>query len=233
MSDVTIVTGTLVDEDTFDWATFLGRSLSRFPDDIRPSTRVTWENGGDDALGLPEIYNSAIGELDGDSIVAFVHDDVYLHDWFLEARLREAVDRYDVVGLAGSVNPDLSEPSWGLKFDADLLPDGWQDDIERSGSVNHFDYGAPRPSWYGHSPKACELIDGLFMAARVDTLRNAGVRFDPQFRFHLYDLDFCRAARAAGLSVGTWPISVTHDSGGGFKSEAFRTAARTYLAKWN
>ena len=43
-----------------------------------------------------------------------------------------------------------------------------------------------------------------------------GALFDPALRFHLYDLDFCRTAHTKGLSVGTWPLAVTHQSGGAF-----------------
>jgi GT2 family glycosyltransferase len=59
-----------------------------------------------------------------------------------------------------------------------------------------------------------------------------GLRFDTQFEFHCYDLDFCRQASQRGLRIGTWPIAVTHNSGGNFKSESFKRAARQYLAKW-
>jgi hypothetical protein len=32
--------------------------------------------------------------------------------------------------------------------------------------------------------------------------------------------------------MGTWPIAVTHGSGGDFGSEEFKIAAGKYLAKW-
>jgi hypothetical protein len=46
-------------------------------------------------------------------------------------------------------------------------------------------------------------------------------------------MDFCRSARAKGLRLGTWPICVTHQSGGAFGSEAWREKFDKYLAKWN
>ena len=82
------------------------------------------------------------------------------------------------------------------------------------------------------APRACQLLDGLFLAVRTDKLKIHGVRFDPRFRFHLYDLDFCRSALEAQLRLGTWPIAVTHDSGGAYDSSAFKEAARMYLDKW-
>jgi GT2 family glycosyltransferase len=86
-------------------------------------------------------------------------------------------------------------------------------------------------SWYGPAPAACELLDGVFLAARRSVLRRKGVLFDPAFQFHCYDLDFCRTARSRGLTLGTWPIAITHRSGGNFGA-AWDVAADAYLRKW-
>jgi GT2 family glycosyltransferase len=67
---------------------------------------------------------------------------------------------------------------------------------------------------------------------RTAALKSKNVRFDPRFKFHCYDIDLCRTALQQGLRIGTWPIAVTHDSGGNFGSESFRQAARAYLDKW-
>jgi len=45
-------------------------------------------------------------------------------------------------------------------------------------------------------------------------------------------MDFCRSARAAGLKLATWPIAITHQSGGGFASNAWLDNYKTYIAKW-
>jgi len=144
----------------------------------------------------------------------------------------EALERFDVVGLAGSENPDLSQPAWGLRFDERLNPMGWQPGLVRSGAVNHFDYACPNVSLYGPTPMACSLLDGVFLAIKTSEIKARGVRFDPRFDFHCYDIDFCRTAADKGLRLGTWPIAVTHDSGGAYGSEAFKRAARAYLDKW-
>ena len=87
-------------------------------------------------------------------------------------------------------------------------------------------------SFFGPVPAECELVDGLFIAARKEALREKGVRFDPQFDFHFYDLDFCRTVRAQGLRLGTWPIALTHQSTGALGSEAWRVKYEDYLEKW-
>jgi GT2 family glycosyltransferase len=232
MKPLRIVSATQVSEALFWDATYLGRSLRRIPESLRPSQLIAFGNTGPRARGLSEVFNLALDKTDPDTDLVFLHDDVYLHDWFFTQRVSEALERFDVVGLAGSSNPDLSQPSWGLCFDAELKALGWQPGLSRSGAVNHFDYACPTVSVYGPSPMACTLLDGVFLAVRTALLKERGVRFDARFRFHCYDLDFCRTAVQKGLRLGTWPISVTHDSGGAYGSEAFKQAARVYLDKW-
>lgn len=232
MKSLRLVAATQEPESLFWDATYLGRSLRRIPDSLRPEPLIAFANTGARTRGLSEIFNRAIEKTAPEVNLLFVHDDVYLHDWFLGQRIAEALERFDVVGLAGSTNPDLSQPSWGLAFDANLEPKGWQPGLKGSGAVNHFDYACPKVSLYGPAPQSCQLLDGVFIAVRTSLVKERGVRFDPRFHFHCYDIDFCRSASAAGLRLGTWPIAVTHDSGGAYRSEAFKRAARIYLDKW-
>lgn len=204
----------------------------RVPEELRPPLSVALANTGPRAMGLGEIFNKALDEADPQTNLVFLHDDVYLNDWFFAERVLDALERFDVVGVVGSVNPDLSQPSWGLRFDEQLNATGWQPGLQRSGAVNHFDYACPKVSVYGPTPLPCRLLDGLFLAIRTSAVKERGVRFDPRFRFHCYDLDFCRSAEEQSLRIGTWPISVTHDSGGSYGSDAFKQAARVYLEKW-
>ncbi len=59
-------------------------------------------------------------------------------------------------------------------------------------------------------------MDGVFLAAKKSALTEYAVTFDPQFDFHFYDMDFCRTARKAGLTLGTWLVKLTHQSAGAF-----------------
>jgi GT2 family glycosyltransferase len=227
-----LVAATQLSEPLFWDATYLGRSLRRIPESLRPQTMLACNNTGKKVRGLSEVYNLALDRTDADTDILFVHDDVYLNDWFLTQRITEALERFDVVGLAGSRNPDLSQPSWGLCFDEKLNANGWQPGVQRSGAVNHFDYACPNVSIYGPTPSPCLLLDGVFLAVRTAAVKERGVRFDPRFTFHCYDIDFCRSAVQQGLRLGTWAISITHDSGGAYGSEPFKRAARAYLDKW-
>ena len=64
------------------------------------------------------------------------------------------------------------------------------------------------------------------------TLIAHDLRFDPRFRFHFYDMDFCRQAELKGLRMGTWPISVVHKSGGSYGGPAWQESYRAYLDKY-
>lgn len=206
--------------------------MSRIPQPLQPIVSLSVSNSGDSATGLSSYYNRCLDGCGPEDIALFMHDDVYIHNWYLVDHLREAINYFDIVGVVGSRSPDLSQPSWGLSFNEALEPKGWQKGAGFSGSVSHFTPEEPQISYYGDAPAACVLLDGLFLAVDVGKLRQAGVRFDPVFRFHCYDIDFCRSAGKAGLSLGTWGIPVTHASSGSFDSDAWREAARLYLKKW-
>lgn len=230
---VALVCATQVSDALFADATFLGRSLSRMPEDLRPQITIAFANSGPRALGLGQIFNRVLDQTDPQTNLIFLHDDVYLNDWFFAQRVLDALERFDIAGVAGSANPDLSQPSWGLRFDADLNPAGWQPGLQRSGAVNHFDPTCPKISVYGPTPLSCSLLDGVFLAVKTAVVKQHGLRFDPRFRFHCYDLDFCRSAAQKGLRLGTWPLSITHGSGGSYRSEEFKQSARLYLEKWS
>lgn len=222
---------TKVTAQLFGRSTLLGRSLRALPEAARPRLVLLPENTGSGALGLSAFYNRVIDQIEDDSsIVGFIHDDVYIHDWNLQSRLVEALSIFDLIGVVGSANVSNGQPGWWHDLDSKGRPQR-NDATIRSGVINHFDPCHVRPDWYGVAPLECDLLDGVFLAARVGLLRSSGVRFDPQFKFHCYDSDFCYSARAAGLRLGTWPIALTHASGGVFGQE-WVTAARLLQGKW-
>ena len=44
--------------------------------------------------------------------------------------------------------------------------------------------------------------------------------------------DVLVAARQQGLRLGTWPVCITHQSGGNFSTEAWKEKYRLYREKW-
>ncbi|MEI6601789.1 MAG: hypothetical protein WCN21_15005, partial [Comamonadaceae bacterium] len=173
---------------------------------------------------------------DPQQILVFLHDDVHLDDWFLGVRLTEALGRFDIVGVAGNRRLQAEQDTWylqpGTLIDGAMVM-GARDTDWLSGAVRHGNLRHSDLTVFGPCPSAVRLLDGVFLAARAGTLQKAGVRFDPTLGFHHYDLDFCRVAEAAGLSLGTWPIALTHASrGGSVHSDAWLESRALYLEKW-
>jgi len=225
--DVRLIVASRLGRDDFLKTSPTGKSISFYKrDPANFSTHVTLNN----RKGLPIVYNKAIDSTEREnSILVFAHDDLYLHDFHWVDKVVAALQVFDLVGLAGNVNRAPGQPSWAFKsekFD-------WDKKENLSGIVGH-GHGFPPQnlSRFGPSPKRVKLLDGLFLAIYKRTLMKYNLRFDERFDFHFYDVDFCRQVEAAGLRCGTWPISVTHASGGSTKSESWRKNYSLYLQKW-
>jgi GT2 family glycosyltransferase len=226
------VAATRCDEAEFSERTPLGTSLRRLRFDSRLSSTIAYRN----TRGLPEIYNEAIRAASGETLV-FVHDDVWLEDFFLADRLEEALSVYDVIGVAGNRRRVPNQWAWAFKSTApDVFPRpldvGTWDVGNLSGAVAHGPGFLGTVTSFGPVPAPCEILDGVFLAARTARLRSSGVLFDPRFQFHFYDLDFCRTARTNGLRLGTWRIPITHASNGSYTSPQWLAGRDTYRLKW-
>ncbi|MFH0129871.1 glycosyltransferase [Variovorax sp. VaC1] len=221
---IDIVSATRLSESAF-WAdSALGQSLRRLEFDRRLRPRVSFEN----RRGLSDVFNSAINAADANGMLVFVHDDVWLEDFFLADRISDGLRAYDVIGLAGNRRLPKRHVSWNY-IDTDLT---WDDLSNLSGIIAHGLQPFGHIDCFGSVPADCELLDGVFLAANRQTLLAKAVQFDPRFDFHFYDIDFCRTARQQGLRLGTWPISITHQSDGAFGGEPWRKLHRVYAQKW-
>lgn len=204
-------------------ATPTGQAIAR----IRFSGRIKLALAAENRAGLPSVYNRVIQESLREHIVVFIHDDVWIDDVFFVNHLLEGLREFDVVGLAGNRRLLPEAPAWSFKNDQMEWDKG-----NLSGVVCHGPKPWGTPSSYGPVPASVELLDGVLLAAKCSTLLDAGVRFDERFGFHFYDLDFCRSARQAGLSLGTFASGVTHVSGGSFGSPSWRAGLAKYRQKW-
>lgn len=222
---IRVICATRKDREDFFSMTPLGKSLSL----LRPpgvELRLFPRN----SEGLPALYNQAISEsIKDDVIFLFIHDDVHLCDFHWASRLASGIGAFDIVGLAGNRRRVAHQPGW-LFVDEKLTPDSREN---LSGVVAHGSGLAPTSiTVFGVAGQSVKLLDGVFLAVASATLRATGLRFDERFAFHFYDLDFCRQAEQAGLRMGTWPISVVHESAGTFANEGWRRGYDLYLEKW-
>lgn len=210
----------------FPTKTPLGRSLAPYLRSPQIELKLFAEN----RQGLPRLYNEAIRDAASrPAILIFLHDDVHLCDFFWAMHVISGLRVFDVIGLAGNKRRVPRQPSW-YYADERFTRDAPEN---LSGIVGHGSGFPPgNISYYGPPGQQVKLLDGLFLAVHSDTLRARHVEFDERFDFHFYDMDFCRAAEVKGLRLGTWTVSVIHESGGNFASESWRAAYGRYLEKW-
>jgi len=221
---IEIVSATRLPEREFWSNTALGHSLRRLEDDVRLVAHIAFEN----QRGLPDVFNARINSPQGHDILVFVHDDVWIDDYFLADRVISGLNEFDVIGIAGNRRRVPNQPAWAFVDDKFT----WDAKTNLSGSVAHGSHPFGGVSVFGPVPAECELLDGVFLAAKKPKLNAAGVQFDPCFDFHFYDMDFCRSARKEDLRLGTWPICLTHQSGGAFGSAQWHAKHHLYKEKW-
>jgi GT2 family glycosyltransferase len=224
------VTATRLPRSEFFKSSPLGRSVlnyREFPRQARIELRVFPENH----QGLPGIYNVAIEEArKSPAILIFIHDDVFLSDYYWATHLQEALAHFELIGLAGNRRRVPRQASW-MYLDDEFTRDNHEN---LSGVLGH---GDPFPdlrqlSVYGEPGQEVKLLDGVMLAIRSHLLIDRDLRFDPRFQFHFYDMDFCRQAELRNIRMGTWPICFVHASAGKLGVDDWRRAYREYLSKY-
>lgn len=126
MRKVKTITATTKSEIEFRKFTLLGRSLELIPDSNQIDVNAVFNNFGQRRIGLSKIYNMFLRPEFAEEILLFIHDDAYINDWNIVYRLNEAIEQYDVAGIAGNTDPDFAEPSWALGWNREKYPTGWQ-----------------------------------------------------------------------------------------------------------
>jgi hypothetical protein len=225
--EIILVSATRMTEEGFWNRSALGQSLADYRGRPDLQLNIHFEN----ARGLPEIYNRYITRANKKKLLVFLHDDVWLdsRDW-LQA-IRFGLGHFDIIGVAGNRRLMHDQPAWCFKgFSADGFH--W-DHPHLAGEVGHGKDRNGAISKYGSLPATCKALDGVLLAARCDLLIKSGVRFDTEFKFHFYDLDFCRSANHSGLQLGVWGIAITHQSGGSFGSPSWNASLVRYRHKWS
>ncbi len=173
--------------------------------------------------GLSKIYNSELSP----EPLCFIHDDVVVSTFWWRDIIEEGLKHFDIVGVAGNKRSFPGQRSWYLG-ETGLGSDNIHN---LSGAI------AQGTDWCG-SLKQCfgplgevKTLDGVMLAANGKKLIEADVAFDQDFKFHFYDMAFCARARAAGLTMGTIPLPLVHNSMGKFDASWFE-ASKTYSRKY-
>jgi tetratricopeptide (TPR) repeat protein/GT2 family glycosyltransferase len=227
---VRFVCATRLSEREFFAKAPLGRSLPlyrSFPKKQSIELRLFPNN----SAGLSGLYNTAIEEArDEPAILVFIHDDVYLSDFYWAEYLHTALRSFNLVGLVGNRRRVPRQASW-MFLDDRFTCDSYD---YFSGVIGH---GEAFPnlrqlSVYGPPGQEVKLLDGVLLAIHSRTLLQHELRFDPRFHFHFYDMDFCRQAELRNLKMGTCAMSVVHASAGELGNTGWRAAYADYLVKY-
>ena len=200
----------------------LGRCLNR---EEHQRYDCTIRYGNREPLAIT--YNAAIERSAPDTVLVFCHDDVDLGPDNLGPQLQDALARFDVIGVCGNQRHQSGQIAWWLLPQSDQ-----RDHAYLSGAIRYGSLGSATTTVFGPTPMPVQTLDGVFLAARAETLQRSGVRFDPRFTFHHADLDFCRSATHAGLSLGTWPLPLLRANQGMNTGTPWSHSAQLYRRKW-
>ena len=176
--------------------------------------------------GLSKYYNECIEKYKDTDCIVFTHDDVDIINSDLTYQLQTAFQHYDVVGVAGCVNPKI--------LDRNLWHWMAGDKGNCRGIAGH---PVSKKEFYvtsfGPTPSRAVIIDGVFMALKTDKIYKSKVRFDEQFMFHHYDIDFSLTCNKNGIRIGVWPLLINHQSPGlkDFDSK-WNDSNQKFLNKW-
>jgi protein O-GlcNAc transferase len=160
--------------------------------------------------GLSEAYNKFLYHNPNSDHVLFVHDDMWIDDAGFVTKLEDGHKQYDIIGLAGGVNPIIKEPAlWHIMcggfsggnlrgFAGHYLPD------QKTINITNF----------GPTPARVAIIDGAFMSVNVKRARDVKWEFNEKYTFHHYDISSCLDANKKKLKIGVVPILTYHNSPG-------------------
>lgn len=211
-----------MEQAEFAQTSLLGRCLTR-PEHNTYETAIRY--GNREPLAIT--FNAAIESSSPGTVLVFCSDDLDLGPDNLGPQLQDALARFDVVGVCGNQRHQSGQIAWWLD------PTSSQSDHPYlSGAIRRGSPGSATTTVFGPSPMPVQLLDGIFLAVRADDLQRSGVRFDPGFAFHHADLDFCRSANQAGLSLGTWPLPLLRANDETAKGEICAHSAQLYQRKW-
>lgn len=158
--------------------------------------------------GLSEAYNKFLTK--NYSQILFIHDDMWIDDAGFLTKLEEGHKQYDIIGLAGGLNPVIKARAlWHIMcggfhgnnlrgFAGHYLPDGITTSITN----------------FGPSPARVAIIDGAFISVNVNKTKEVNWMFNENYTFHHYDISSCIDANKKKLKIGVVPILSYHNSPG-------------------
>jgi Glycosyltransferase like family len=212
--------------------TLLYRSLAKLERDsnINFLDRTTFITNN--KIGLSEAYN-AFWKKEPNNVndfIIFAHDDMWIDDATFIQKLDRGHKTYDIIGLAGGVNPIIKSPAlWHL------MCGGFHGGNLR-GFAGHISPDSEKVSItnFGPTPDRVAIVDGAFMSVNIKRAEQVGWQFNENYTFHHYDLSSCLDANKKKLKVGVVPILTYHASPGllDINDKTFNENQKKFLAEY-
>lgn len=184
--------------------------------------------------GLPKVYNDFLEDSRSKKLDAVIlcHSDVVFDYRSIIAHYLSVCGKYDIVGFAGTKKIDLKISPLTWFTGSKNFPS------ERFGKVFHTQFNLGESFFNIHSPSVSDTevctIDGLCMILGKKVLENPKIRFDEQFLFDFYDLDFCLSAVINHkLKIGVIVDRIIHKSvGTSVLQPKFLDQEKKFREKW-
>ena len=178
-------------------------NTSKFLTDIK----IHIEENNNGVKGLSQYYNECLKEFKEKDFIVFVHDDVHIQNIDIQYQIKLGLSKFDVIGVAGCLNPKIIEKNlWHWMC---------EDKSNWRGIAGHpHDGESFYVTSFGPTPARVAVLDGVFLAMKPKKILDAGIKFDEQFTFHHYDIDFSLQCNKNKVKLGVWPILINHNSPG-------------------
>jgi hypothetical protein len=161
--------------------------------------------------GLSKKYNEMFSKLKNKfENIVFLHDDVYVDDYYVCEKLEKAHKEFDIVGLAGGINPKIQQLAlWHL------MCGGFGSNNLRGAVAHPTNSGSQiTVTNFGPTPSRVTILDGLFLSVNTRKASSVNWKFNENYTFHHYDIASSIDANNKKLKLGVAPIWVIHKSPG-------------------
>lgn len=192
----------------------------------------------DNKVSLARAYNRHLTDpANRESNIVFVHSDVFIADPNFVDKVSDALEKFDIIGVAGCIPPFDLNNSGGLCTWHNL-----GSPTNRFGRIRTYKQRRYKQTFkyddetftteYGPVNKRSFLIDGCFIGVNVSKVF-PGLTFDEMCpsRFHFYDLLFSWKANKIGLKVGVIGLDLVHCSPGLVKFDDEFFAGNRYFGE--
>jgi GT2 family glycosyltransferase len=182
------------------------------------------------SIGLSARYNEILESYSSKyDYLVFLHDDVYVDDLSIYNKLKDAHEQYDIVGLAGGINPRIQKPAlWHL------MCGGFGGGNLRGAVAHPTSPNQIGMTSFGVTPCRVAILDGLFLSIKTKSIQNTNWKFNTNYTFHHYDIASCLDANKKKLKLGVVPIWVIHSSPGllNIEDKLFTSSQEKFISEY-